>query len=220
MTAGSRSWFGPSPAPSFALRRRRILNEPAHSVADRVRLAGVRPREELRKLSDALESAHADLSVTSNVAEPARLTSSRATTYARRLRMPEDLPPITFTVVGKLTRTDSDAEIFRIVLDRERMPPELDARRRVIEGRYTPEASRQVRDEGLWDGGWSRTSRRSRVFPLVAARPDCPISCFWTCAGRQGRKLRRAQLPRRCAASWRAADPGVEVLRSTPPPRD
>jgi hypothetical protein len=80
------------------------------------------------------------------------------------LKKPQRLRPITFRIVGKLTRADSDEALFRVVLDRERLPKELDARRRVVEGRYTTEARTQVQQDGLWD---ERVIAKVRAFRVM-----------------------------------------------------
>lgn len=129
----------------------RILREPPERVVDRVRVLGAEAREELRKLSETLDEDEVSLRFTSATQTEAVVTSREARGYARRLRQSEELEPRSLTVVGKLSRTDSEARQFRVVLDRDLMPPELDGRRRHVEGGYTAKASRQVRDGGLWD---------------------------------------------------------------------
>jgi|GEM_PF-6212065 len=74
----------------------------------------------------------------------------------------EPLEPRELTIVGTLTRTDSEEARFRVVLDRERLPPELDGRRRVVEGRYSDDARVQVEENGLWN---------QRVIAKVLAQP-------------------------------------------------
>jgi hypothetical protein len=80
------------------------------------------------------------------------------------LKQPRELDAIVIRIVGKLTRADSDEALFRVVLDRDRLPEELDARRRVVEGRYTTTARKQVQEGSLWD---ERVIARVRAFRIL-----------------------------------------------------
>lgn len=93
----------------------------------------------------------------------ATLTGLEARRALARAGETEALRPIPITIAGRLTRTDSEEAMFRVVLDRNRIPPELDARRRHVDGAYTGRASKQVRDDGLWD---QRVVAKVRAFPV------------------------------------------------------
>lgn len=83
--------------------------------------------------------------------ETGRLEQPRATRIVSASERVRPLEPLPLTIVGKLTRTDSDDQQFRVVLDRERIPPEIDGRKRHIEGPYSDEAREQVEAGGLWN---------------------------------------------------------------------
>lgn len=143
-----------------------LLNQPPEKVVDRARVVGgARAREELRKLASTVEDVKGSLHFVSAVHTEAELTSRRAHWYVRRLTTAESEKSIDIVVRGQLTRTDSDAKEFRVLLDRRHMPEELDARRRYVEGGYTAEARRQVEEHGLWN---------QQVVARVRARMERP----------------------------------------------
>jgi hypothetical protein len=144
----------------------RILNEPASQVASRVRVLSAGATEELRKLADALDKAEATLTFSSPTETRATLGERKAKQYAASLKERERVTTEVYEVVGVLSRTDSEAEEFRLRVDRDLLPADLfHARRQHIEGGYTDEASDAVRELGLWD---------RRVIASVEARIEEP----------------------------------------------
>jgi hypothetical protein len=146
----------------------RLLNEAPRNVARRSRAAGVVAQNQLRRLAEALDDAEASLRVTSPAETVARLPERRARAVAQTLaRAQTGFEPLELTIVGHLSRTDSEAETFRVILDRKReQPAELGNRRQIVQGDYTERASKQVRERGLWDADVVAKVRATR-----AARP-------------------------------------------------
>ncbi len=128
-----------------------IFDQDPEQVPERVRVISAKARTELRKLASEMAKRGAELTFVSPTSERAHVTSRRARRYAEELRAAEEAEPLELKVVGRLSVTDSDSGMFRVVLDPDRRPPELDARKKQIEGAYTDYASAQVRDNGLWD---------------------------------------------------------------------
>ena len=149
-----------------------LLNQPPEKVVDRVRVVGgAHAREELRKLADTVEKVNGSMHFVSAVHTEAELTKRRAHWYVRRLTTPQSEKPVDIVVRGQLTRTDSDAREFRVLLDRKHMPEELDARRRYVEGSYTADARRQVEDNGLWNHQVVADVRASMERPAGGGKP-------------------------------------------------
>jgi hypothetical protein len=147
-----------------------VLSQPPDRVAQRARALGADAREELRKLADELGARNATLTVVTPQ-QTVEVAPRTARVFAERLRITESIAPITIRIVGKLTRTDSEAAQFRVVLDPLRRPPELDGRRTAVEGGYTSNASRQVRDGGLWDTQVIADVRASMEVPPGGGKP-------------------------------------------------
>jgi hypothetical protein len=130
----------------------RILSVPAPEALPYARRYGAEVPDAYVRLARTVESTGGRLVLRAPGGREATLTADRAETVIRSLKQPvAPLDPVTIEVVGNLTRTDSEERMFRLVLDRERIPDVLDKRKRHLEGTYTPHASRQVRKEGLWD---------------------------------------------------------------------
>lgn len=128
-----------------------IFDQDPDQVPERVRLISARARTELRKLTAEMEKRNAELTFVSPTAARVHVNQRRARRYHEELREAEAAEPLELTIAGRLSVTDSDSGTFRVVLDPNRRPEELDARRKHVEGAYTDDASAQVRDRGLWD---------------------------------------------------------------------
>jgi hypothetical protein len=139
-----------------------LLATPAQDGLREARRHGRAVADAYVRMARTVAEGQATLRVSAPGREAA-MGSRRAQLVIDHLEERTELEPYLLTVAGRLTRTDSEEETFRIVLDRERMPPQLDGRRRVIEGSYTTGASRQVQEGGLWDRD---VIARVRVYPV------------------------------------------------------
>ncbi len=139
-----------------------LIATPAQDAIAEARKYGRSVADAYVTVARTIADGAATLTVTAPGREPARMGSRRAALIVQQLDERDELSPRTLTIAGKLTRTDSEEETFRVVLDRASLPVAIDGRRRVIEGSYSARASRQVQDNGLWD---------TQVVALVRAWP-------------------------------------------------
>jgi len=143
----------------------RLLQAPAQEALREARRYGADVPDAYLRVAKAVEQTGGDLRVRAPGRQKAVLTASRAENVIRQLSEPTaELEAVPISVVGRLTRTDSDERRFRLVLDRDLIPDILDKRKRHIEGTYTPKASQQVQEEGLWD---QRVLARVHAFPSI-----------------------------------------------------
>jgi hypothetical protein len=140
-----------------------LIATPAQDAIAEARRYGRGVADAYVTVARTIADGAATLTVSAPGREPARMGSRRARLVVQQLEERDELSPRTLTIVGKLTRTDSEEEKFRVVLDRATMPVELDGRRRVIEGSYSARASRQVQDNGLWD---TQVVAKVRAWPV------------------------------------------------------
>ena len=129
----------------------RLLDVPGEAAFVEARRYGTEVAWAYESFAKAIDQHKAVVTVEAPGGRRARYDSHRAEVALETLKTAAKLPSILVTIVGTLTRADSDEALFRVTLDRDRMPPEFDARRRVVDGRYTTRAREQVQAEGLWD---------------------------------------------------------------------
>jgi hypothetical protein len=141
----------------------RLLAAPANEALPRARRYGAEVPDAYLRVARMVERTGGTLRYRAPGGRDVALPADRAERIIRSVKEERPpLEPVALRVVGTLTRTDSEEKRFRLVLDRERIPDVLDKRRRVIEGTYTANASKQVRQGGLWD---------TRVIARVSAYP-------------------------------------------------
>jgi hypothetical protein len=117
----------------------------------RASVYGASALDSFRRFAVSLEKRSGDVRIDGAAIKPARLTSEQAAVAAKARPAPQVLATTTLTFAGRLTRTDSEAEHFRIELDMARVPDTWNRQRTHVEGSYTTEARRQVEAGGLWN---------------------------------------------------------------------
>lgn len=153
------------PSIAAASAAARILAAPAENALRDARRYGADVPDAYLRLARTVEKTGGTIRLRAPGGREAALPADRAERVIAQVkaeRPPLEAVPI--DVVGTLTRTDSEEKRFRLVLDRELIPDLLDKRKRVIEGTYTPTASKQVREGGLWD---TRVIARVHAFPTI-----------------------------------------------------
>jgi hypothetical protein len=129
----------------------RLLEVPGEEALAEARRYGSEVAEAYESFARTVAGHNAQVAVHAPGRREVRYERDQAERALETLKHPRDIGPVPIRIVGKLTRADSDEALFRVVLDRDRLPEEFDARRRVVEGRYTTQARTQVQQNGLWD---------------------------------------------------------------------
>lgn len=134
-----------------------LLSVSPEDVSARATALGSAPREKLRILSKRLSDDGALIQMGRGPRfdlipkdELVAADSRKLGRFAEELQAQVRQPSRTFSVWGHLTITNAETNEFRVVLDRRRIPPELDGRRRAVEGPYSSKAGEAAR-AGLWD---------------------------------------------------------------------
>jgi hypothetical protein len=140
----------------------RILEMPPEVGYVEARRWGAEVGEAYLSLAKSLVKHEASIKVEAPGDRRARMTQADAEEAVEAADKFEELEPIDVRIVGRLTRADSEEAHLRVLLDRERLPREFDARRRAVEGEYTSLVSNKVQQLGLWDSNVIATVRAFR----------------------------------------------------------
>jgi hypothetical protein len=145
----------------------RILSMPSGAGLQQARRFSSEVAEAYVRIAKEVDDGDGALLIEAPGNRSTTFRKATATAVVEHSKQREEREPISdITIVGTLTRTDSEEKTLRVVLDRDLLPRVFDARRRVVEGTYSRAAGDQVRNDNLWD---KRVIARVTGFPVKEA---------------------------------------------------
>lgn len=141
----------------------RLLSVPSHQALVEARRYGADVPDAYLRLARTVVKGEGAVTLAPPGGKTTSLTADKSERVIAASKERPELERRTLRIVGTLTRTDSEDATFRVLLDRDLIPPEIDARKRYVEGKYTPSAEKSVQEESLWN---QRVIATIHAFPV------------------------------------------------------